>query len=265
MNQVVQRESGFAAPAGQLQSEPTLSAMLEEEPLVSAMATGTSAIRSNARRAADESLFERFAWLYVFFREKLFRDDTERFIRALWPDVAPDPGTQMIELGCGPGFYSCSLASRLPALNVLGVDRAARQLAWAEKKARTLQLTNCEFETEDVLDLTYADETFDVLLAARLFTVLPDPRRAVGEMYRVLRPGGRCLIAEPRYALWASLPLLAMWLLAAVTRMNNEYCEPRHAKVMSVGAFAKLFASQPWRQVKTWTDGRYQYALCEKI
>ena len=37
----------------------------------------------------DDSLFERFAWLYIFCREKLFRDDTERMIRALWPNGWP--------------------------------------------------------------------------------------------------------------------------------------------------------------------------------
>ena len=126
-------------------------------------------------------------------------------------------------------------------------------------------MKNCRFESDDVLNLSHIDETFDVLLAARLFTVLPDQERAIAEMHRVLRPGGRCLIAEPRYELWASLPLFAMWLLAAATRMNNGYCEPRRATVLSGEAFKKLFASQPWRRVDTWREGRYQYALCEKV
>lgn len=213
----------------------------------------------------DNSLFEHFAWLYVFFRERVFRDDTNRIIQALWPAGKPEDGTRLLELGCGPGFYSCSLAIRLPALSVLGVDRSARQLAWANKKVRTLKLANCRFETDNVLDLSHADESFDVILAARLFTVLPDQARAVAEMHRVLRPGGRCLIAEPRYAFWASLPLLAMWLLAGLTRMHKGFCEPRRAKVFSPEAFRNLFAAQPWRRLKTWQAGRYQYALCEKV
>ena len=213
----------------------------------------------------DDSLFEQFAWLYVFFRERLFRDDTRRFIRALWPQGNPRAGTRLLELGCGPGFYSCGLAATFEELSVLGVDRSARQLAWAEQKAQRLHLENCRFESDNVLDLSHTDETFDVLLAARLFTVLPDQERAIAEMHRVLRPGGRCLVAEPRYAFWASLPLLAMWLLAGASRMNNGYCEPRQATVLSGPAFKNLFASQPWRRVETWQEGRYQYALCEKV
>ncbi len=212
----------------------------------------------------DESLFDHFAWLYVFFREKLFRDDTNRIIQALWPTGAPPPNTQLLELGCGPGFYSCGFAARFPSMSVLGVDRSAQQLQCAEQKAQHLDLPNCRFESDDVLDLSHEDNSFDVLIAARLFTVLQNQERAIAEMHRVLRPGGRCLIAEPRYAFWASLPLLAMWVLASVTRLRNGYCEPSKATVLSARAFEDLFASQHWRQVKTWQDGRYQYALCEK-
>src|SRR5205085_10238613 len=81
--------------------------------------------------ASSDSLFEHFAWLYIFCRERLFRDDTERMIGALWPNGKPAPGEKVIELGCGPGFYSCGLAERFPDISVLGVDRSPSQLSWA--------------------------------------------------------------------------------------------------------------------------------------
>ena len=213
---------------------------------------------------SDESLFEHHAWLYAFFRERLFRDDTDRIAAALWDDKRPAEGTRMIELGCGPGFYSCGFASRFPELSVLGVDQSARQLDCAKTRARRLGVLNCRFEADNVLDLSHPSESFDVVIAARLFTVLPDPQRAIGEMHRILRPGGRCIVAEPRYAFWASLPLFAMWVIAGLTRVNSDYREPRTATVLSSSSFRGLFASQPWSRVKTWQDGRYQYALCEK-
>ncbi|MEP6811216.1 MAG: class I SAM-dependent methyltransferase, partial [Chthoniobacterales bacterium] len=214
--------------------------------------------------SVENSLFERFAWLYAFFRERLFRDDTERIAQEIWRERKPVTGTRLIELGCGPGFYSCQLAERFPELTVLGVDCAERQLEGARQKARERGLMNCKFAVEDVLALSHEDQSFDALIAARLFTVLPDQEHAVSEMYRVLRPGGRCFVAEPRYAIWASLPLLAMWLLAGISGMNNRCREPRKATVLSGPAFKALFASQPWRKMRTWQDGRYQYALCEK-
>jgi ubiquinone/menaquinone biosynthesis C-methylase UbiE len=185
-------------------------------------------------------------------------------LRALWPDGKPRAGENLIELGCGPGFYSCEFAERFREINVLGIDRSPSQLKWAREKAQALFLNNCRFQRDNVLALSHADNSFDVLIASRLFTILPDRDRAVAEMHRVLRPGGRCFIAEPRYAFWASIPLYTMWLLAGITRFKNGYREPSRAKILSPREMNRLFTTQPWRKMKTWRDGRYQYALCEK-
>jgi ubiquinone/menaquinone biosynthesis C-methylase UbiE len=263
MSQILQPGTSFATSAPAT-LDPS-GAIVHDRALGSGLAAVAHAPSiPEGKTACDDSLFERFAWLYAFFRENLFRDDTHRIIDSLWPTGNPPASTRLLELGCGPGFYSCELAARFPGMSILGVDRSLRQLECAQKKARSLNLANCSFETDDVLDLSHADETFDALVAARLFTVIPDQKRAINEMYRVLRPGGRCFIAEPRYAIWASLPLLAMWLLAVLTGMNNGCREPGRATVLSSAAFKGLFASQPWRQVRTWQVGRYQYALCEK-
>jgi len=246
-------------PAAEL-AEPTVLPLAQ----AAAVQAISSAAPEETGDASSDSLFEHFAWLYIFCREKLFRDDTERMIAALWSTGQPTPGERLIELGCGPGFYSCGLAKRFPQISVLGVDRSPSQLSWAREKRNSLGLTNCRFQSDNVLELSHADGTFDVLIASRLFTVLPNRRRAVAEMFRVLRPGGRCFIAEPRWAFWASIPLFTMWLLAGLTHFKNGYREPIRARVLSTREMNRLFATQPWKKVETWRDGRYQYALCEK-
>jgi arsenite methyltransferase len=236
---------------------PTIS-IAAEEPIQAERSTSPVAAPQN------DSLFEHVAWLYAFCRERLFRNDIERIITALWPNGGALPGTQLIELGCGPGFYSAQLAKRFPSIFVTGVDRSENQLTWARERAAAQELRNCSFARVNVLNLPFPDGQFDVLIASRLFTILPDRDRAVAEMHRVLKPGGRCFIAEPRYAIWASIPLFAMWLLASMTHSGNGYREPRKATVFSAVGFERIFSSQSWRRVKTWQDGRYQYALCEK-
>ena len=214
--------------------------------------------------AANDSLFERVAWLYAFCREHLFRDDTKRIISTLWGKEDPEAGTRIIELGCGPGFYSRKLAQRFAQVNVIGVDRSSSQIRTARERAASRNIQNCAFERVNALALAASNESFDVLIASRILTVIFDHERAVAEMFRVLKPGGRCFIAEPRYAFWASIPLTAMWLLAGVIHSGNGYREPKKATVLSVEEFAVLFRRFPWKTVRIWQDGRYQYALCEK-
>src|SRR5437870_9597875 len=160
--------------------------------------TGRTSVSRGPAESTD-SLFERVAWLYAFCRERLFRDDTTRIISSIWPDQSPRSGTKVIELGCGPGFYSRKLALRFPQIVVTGVDRSESQLRSARQRAITQNVNNCAFERVNALALPSGDASFDILIASRIFTVLPDHNRAVAEMFRVLKRGGRCFIAEPRH------------------------------------------------------------------
>lgn len=235
--------------------------------LPNVLATDSRPTASTARRTAPEStdsLFECVAWLYAFCRERLFRDDTERIISTLWPDQRPSSGVRVVELGCGPGLYSRKLAQRFPEIAVVGADRSERQLCWARDRASSSAISNCSFERVNILSLPFEDASFDSLIASRIFTILPDRQRAVDEMFRVLKAGGRCFVAEPRNAVWASIPLFSMWVLASVIHSGNGYREPKMATVLKTRAFEELFSHLPWKSIRVWRDGRYQYALCEK-
>ena len=216
-----------------------------------------------------ESLFERFGWLYAFFREHLFRDDTDGIVAALWPQGAPPEGSRLLELGCGPGFYCCQLAERFGGLEVLGIDRSRQQLRRARRNARSRGLDNVRFEQSDALNLAVDSESVDALLSVRLFTILPQREEALAEMHRVTRVGGRCFIAEPCSRLRTAIPLRIMWGLANVMALAGDYRsrvyrEPPSATVLTPDAFGALVVSQPWRTVWRWQDSHYQYAICEK-
>src|SRR4029077_3385694 len=93
-----------------------------------------------------DSLFERFAWIYIFCREKVFRNDTGRIIQAFWPAGEPPACSKVLELGCGPGFYACSLARRFRQISVLGIDSSKKLVKYARDKATENALDNCAFE-----------------------------------------------------------------------------------------------------------------------
>lgn len=213
-----------------------------------------------------ESLYERFPWLYAFCRDHLFRDDTKKIATALWPAGITEKGGSVLEFGCGPGFYTRRLAAHSAHLQVTGIDLSSRQLLRA--RATAYQFANCSFEQGDVRALDRTDASVDAVIASRLFIVLSERQKVLAEMHRVLRPGGRCFVAEPRSALRAAIPLRAMWLLADLSNLvggqPSLYRERRGIAVMTAGEFNALIKTQKWSLMRCWQDRWYHYAVCEK-
>lgn len=212
-----------------------------------------------------ESLYERFPWLYAFCRDHLFRDDTEKIAGALWPAGGPPSGGCLLELGCGPGFYARRLAARFEHLRVTGIDRSGRQLRGA--RAAACRIGNCAFEEGDVLALDRPTSSIDAVVVSRLFIVLAEGDRVLEEVHRVLKPGGRCFVAEPRSAIRAAVPLHALRLRARLSERYGRagiYREPGGISVMTSGEFGTLIHSRPWASTRRWQDTWYQYAVCEK-
>ena len=184
------------------------------------------------------------------------------------PDASGAP--VLAEIGCGPGFYACRLASQFPHWTVLGVDRSHEQLRRAREAARQSGLSNCTFLWSDAAALERADASVDGVFAPRLFTVLAPDRIPVvlAEMHRVLRPGGRCFLAEPRTRWRAAIPLKMLWLLTRFSRTkpgrSGDCREPRRPTVLTTDHFKFLVSSQPWMKILCWEDGHYQYALAQK-
>lgn len=193
-------------------------------------------------------------------REHIFRDDTDRIEAALWGGALPRAGTSLVDIGCGPGTYTRRLAQRHAGLRTLGIDRSPRQLARARRRARSTGVDNCRFELGDVLRLPLADQSVDAVLASRLLMVVSEPARALAEIHRVLRPGGRCFIAEPRPGLRAALP---MFVLRLVDDQNGAGIAAPQVPDDDEGWIA-LLESQPWSCVAGSGDGRYRYAVCER-
>jgi len=119
----------------------------------------------------------------------------------------PRPGERALDVGCGTGIYTAWLAGR--GLRVTGVDRDPAMLVAAAEKAPAAELIRA-----DAAELPFPDETFDLTLAVTLLCFLgPQAReRAVRELMRVTRPGGRVVIGElARFSLWTAQRRLKGW------------------------------------------------------
>lgn len=110
--------------------------------------------------------------------------------------MAPASGDAILEVGCGPGADLIALADIVgPSGRLVGIDVSEVMIAEARRRAgeRALPVT---FEVGEVQALPYPDDTFDACRAARLLEHLPTADRALSEMARVTRPGGRVLVFD---------------------------------------------------------------------
>jgi len=212
-----------------------------------------------------ESLFERCSWFYALCREYLFRDHTQEISQSIFPEAGPTAGTHVLELGCGPGFYACRLAQEHPKITTTGVDLSKRLIERARSRAASRSLVNCNFCYGDAQALPELPGPIDAIIVSRLFLIVSNKEAVLAEIFRVLRPGGRCFIAEPTSGFRTRLPLSCMWLLSRLSSIPaGEYREPQQADVMSGQDFVALVGSQCWATVEVEYDGWYQYAVCTK-
>ena len=117
------------------------------------------------------------------------------------PDGTAGDGMQILDLATGTGEVAFSLASMFPQAEITGADLSEGMLEVARKKLaeepRLLPLAGrVKFQQGDCLDLKYAPESFDALTIAYGVRNLENLKRGFEEFYRVLRPGGSCMILE---------------------------------------------------------------------
>ena len=100
------------------------------------------------------------------------------------------PGMTLLDVGCGPGTITVGLASKVNPGKVVGIDIGSSEVARATDRAKSLGLTNAEFEVMDATSLQFKDGQFDAVFSCMALEHIPDAAGAVREIARVLKPGG---------------------------------------------------------------------------
>jgi arsenite methyltransferase len=90
------------------------------------------------------------------------------------------------------------IAGRAVAPNgsVVGLDLSDAMVAKARADAASAETSNVTFERGEAEAMPFADSTFDAAYANGLLNLCPDKRAVVGELHRVVKPGGRAVVAE---------------------------------------------------------------------
>ena len=107
------------------------------------------------------------------------------------------PGYRVLDLGCGSGTFSRTIVPRIaPGGHVMGVDYTPEAISIARRLAANVETGRLTFEQGDGHCLRFADNTFDAALCISVLAFCQDPSQVLGELRRVLRPGGRLLVVN---------------------------------------------------------------------
>lgn len=143
--------------------------------------------------------------LHSFWRDQAWRKAAVRLA-----DV--QEGDEILDCACGTGDLTLAFANT-KAKRVVGTDFTQEMLDIADTKLHDSS-GRVSFQQADAMNLPFDDESFDVVSIAFGIRNVADPKKAIAEFYRVLRPGGRLVILEfdePRN------PLIRLG--------NNFYCK----------------------------------------
>lgn len=105
--------------------------------------------------------------------------------------LPPGNGRTWLDVGCGPGLVARLACDR--GYDVLGIDRDPEMVRFAERNARVDQ--RCRLEVGDLSHLS-DQYSADVVSAASLLFVVPDPTTAIRQLWDCVRPGGNLLVIE---------------------------------------------------------------------
>ena len=107
------------------------------------------------------------------------------------------PGMRVLDAGCGPGSITLGLAETVTAGEVVGLDLQDSQVEAARRLAAERGITNVTFQQGSIYELPFPEASFDAVSAFDVLFHLGEPRRALRELRRVLRPGGAIGVRDP--------------------------------------------------------------------
>lgn len=131
-------------------------------------------------------------------------------------------GHKVLDIGCGSGRHTAE-AYRYDSITAIGADRnhddlkAARDRLELHDRLKALGGGTWCLSAADALALPFASQAFDVVICSEVLEHIPEHQRAMGEIVRVLKPGGTLVVSVPRW-----FPERICWALSREYHQANQ-------------------------------------------
>jgi SAM-dependent methyltransferase len=151
----------------------------------------------------------------------------------------PERG-RMLDVGSGTGSLAFAIAERKGRARVLGIDPSREYVAYAV--SRNPFPDRASFEVGDAQQLHFPDASFDAALSLLVFNFIPDPKKALLELRRVTKPGGKISAAVWDYGAGIRM-LRTFWDAAVHIDPGAEKLDEKRMPLCRAGELSAL-----WRQ-----------------
>ncbi len=119
-------------------------------------------------------------------------------MKSVLKDASLNEGMNVLEIGCGPGFFTPYLAKAAGSGRLYAVDIQQEMINKLARKIPLNSSNNVITMVGDASSLNIKDSEIDLIFAYYTFHEFADKEKSVKELYRVLKKGGMLFIAEPR-------------------------------------------------------------------
>jgi ubiquinone/menaquinone biosynthesis C-methylase UbiE len=143
-----------------------------------------------------EYMTEAYVHGYHARENERLQDQAGTLVDLLHSDTAYPDGSAVLEVGCGVGAQTLTLAQRSPAARFTSIDVSAESIAEAKRRTDRAALTNVEFQRADIFALPFDAESFDHVFVCFVLEHLSQPGPALAILKRLLRPGGTITVIE---------------------------------------------------------------------
>jgi len=152
-----------------------------------------------------------------------------------WSECPPEPA-RVLDVGCGIGGTSRHLAKTLgPKSQVQGITLSPNQRDRATALAKEQGVDNASFQVMNALEMDFEDNTFDFVWACESGEHMPDKKKYVEEMIRVLKPGGTIVIAT-----WCQRETPPAFTAEEEKNLKFLYEEWAHPYFVSIEEYVRL-------------------------
>jgi len=200
-------------------------------------------------------MFDDVAPKYDVVNDVLSMGQTRRWRRVVVDAVGAEPGQRVLDLAAGTGTSSEPYADA-------GIDVVACDFSLGMLKVGKRRRPDIDFVAGDATNLPFADDSFDASTISFGLRNVNEPKRALAEMLRVTRPGGRLVIAEfssPTFAPWRTVYTeYLMRALPAIARRVSSNPDAYVYLAESIRAWPDQDELAGWIAESGWGDVEYR-------